>query len=133
MIELITDFSDNEKKLKLYKILKTLKPKKYEITIKQYRENRSNPSNRFYWGVVLSVLSNHTGFTPEEMHEHLKREFLPVFKVLPTGEQIKLSGSTATLDTAEFNEYIEKIMQWSIQELDCLIPDPSEVQNITHN
>jgi ADP-heptose:LPS heptosyltransferase len=127
MISLTIDFSNKDKKEKLWKILKTLKPKKYDISIKQHRENRSNPQNRYYWGVCLTILSQHTGFTTEEMHEHLKNRFLPVFKTLPTGEQVRISGSTAELDTAKFEEYLETVKQFAIQELDCLIPDPSDI------
>lgn len=126
MISLVVDFSKKEKKESFWKILKTLKEKKYAIEIKQYRENRSNPQNRYYWGAVLSILSSHTGFTSEEMHEVLKQKFLPVFKALPTGEEIRIPGSTSTLDTVQFEDYLEKIKQFAIQELDCYLPDPSE-------
>jgi hypothetical protein len=125
MISLVVDFAKKDKKESLWKILRTLKERKYAIEIKQYREGRSNPQNRYYWGVVLSLLSNHTGFTPEEMHETLKQKFLFTFKPLPTGEEIKIPGSTADLDTAQFEEYLEHVKRFAIQELDVLIPDPN--------
>jgi hypothetical protein len=126
MISLVVDFSKKEKKEKLWKILKTLKEVKYSFEIKQYRATRSNPQNRYYWGCVLNILSQHTGFTPEEMHELLKQKFLPVLKMLPNGEEVKIPGSTAELDTSDFEDYLEKVKQFSIQELDCYIPDPNE-------
>jgi hypothetical protein len=126
MIHIVTDFSKKEAKEGLWKVLKTLKKTKYVIDIKQYRENRSNPQNRYYWGVVIDILSAHTGFTPDEMHFELKRRFLPVFKPLPTGEEVRLPGSTATLDTLKFEEYLENIKRFAIQELECYMPDPNE-------
>jgi hypothetical protein len=127
MIELTIDFSSNEKKEKLWKILKTLKPKKYEISIKQYRENRSMPQLRYYWGVVLSILSNETGFTPEELHEVLKLKFNTQTKVIKhTGEEVFFGGSTGDLDTMQFEDYLEKIKTWAIQEINTYIPDPNQ-------
>ena len=126
MISVIVDFANSEKKAKLWKVLKTLRPKKYEIVIKQHRDNRTNPQNKYYWGCVLSILSDHTGFTIEEAHEVLKKKFLPVSKVLSTGEEITYAGSTADLNTQEFEDYLEKIRIFSATELDCYIPNPNE-------
>ena len=62
----------------------------YYVELK--RETRSNPQNRYYWGVVIDTLSKELGYEPEEMHEILKYKFnkgvspsnLPMITVLGT-------------------------------------------------
>jgi len=75
---------------------------------------RSNPQNKYYFGVVVDMISEETGNEPEETHELLKLKFLK-----PMGK-----ANTTQLDTREFNLYIEKIQRWAAIELGCIIPDP---------
>lgn len=75
---------------------------------------RSNPQNKYYFGVIVDMISQETGNEPEETHELLKLKFLK-----PMGKQ-----NTTQLDTREFNLYIEKIQRWAAQELSMVIPDP---------
>jgi hypothetical protein len=130
MISLVIDMSKEDQKLRLYKVLKTLKPVKYSLDIKQFKNKRSNPQNRYYWGVIIKILSNETGFFPDEMHEHLKRKFLPVEKVIKqTGERVIVGSTTTELDTFEGEQYFEQIRIWALSELDILIPEPNEETN----
>jgi hypothetical protein len=123
---IIVDFSKKSDKERLYETLKGLRAIPYQIELKEYRDNRSNRQNRYYWGVVLKVLSDYTGFTQDEMHEELKKRFLSYFKVLPTGEEVKLTQRTANLNTEEFERYLEKVRMFAAQELDVVIPLPNE-------
>lgn len=127
---LLVDFSNTSDKVRLYEVLKGLKPVPYQIELKIDRGNRSNNQNRYYWGVVIEILSEHTGFTPEEIHEVLKAKFLRYTKMLPTSEEVNLSRSTKGLDTKEFEEYMEKVRMFAIQELDVEIPLPNEYLNV---
>ena len=77
---------------------------------------RSNPQNKYYFGVVVDMISEETGNEPEETHELLKLKFLKSMG----------KANTTQLDTKEFNIYIEKIQRWAAQELSCVIPDPNE-------
>lgn len=88
---------------------------------------RSTPQNRYYWGVVVEILSEHIGFSPEEMHEILKHKFLNPFEKMG----YKIYPNTTQLTTVEFKNYIEKIQRWAAQELQCVIPDPNEEANKT--
>ena len=83
---------------------------------------RSNPQNRYYWGVCVEIISDHTGFTPEEIHEVLKHKFLTPKERM--GQQIY--PNTTQLDTREFNLYIEKIQRWASESLGLVIPDPNQ-------
>lgn len=101
-----------------------------EVTVTRLRATRSPQANRFYWGVVIEALSQHTGYTPEEMHDLCKAQFLPKKLAVCDGNgevvgEYVLGGSTRQLKTNEFYEYVERVRQWAA-ELDCYIPDPSE-------
>ena len=84
---------------------------------------RSNPQNNFYWGVPLEIISEHTGFTTQEVHEILKNKFLKTIKVINNLEYHS-SKSTTELTTGEFKRYIEDIQQWASEVLGVIIPDP---------
>jgi ribosomal protein L39E len=127
---LIVDFSKTSDKERLHKALKGLKPVPYLIELKVDRDTRSNRQNKYYWGVVLNILSEHTGFTPEEMNEYLKGLVLNYTKDLPNGGYADLVRSTKDLDTKEMEEFLEKVRRFSAQELDCQIPEPNELIEI---
>jgi hypothetical protein len=84
---------------------------------------RSAQQNRYYWGVVVDLLSVHTGYTPDEMHEALKWKFLIIHRDgLP--DTVK---STAKLTIYEFMEYIDNIQKWAARDMGCVIPDPDGI------
>lgn len=100
----------------------------YEVVVRRLHANRSQQANRYYWGVVVGLLSDHTGFTPDEMHDWLKMRFIPKkLAVCDSNGEIKgefvLGGSTRKMSIAQFGEYIEDIRRWAAQEIDVLIPD----------
>lgn len=99
-------------------------------------KERSNPQNKYYWSVCIGIISEHTGFTPEETHEILK------YKFLKDGKLIKhrngniytefFTKSTAQLDTKEFEEYLSQIRIWASSDLGAYIPSPNEALNETN-
>lgn len=94
-----------------------------ELTVKKQRRHRSNNQNNYYFGVVIQMLSEELGYTPEEMHEALKFHFLrDESRRLPTVK------STADLSTVEFESYLTQIRQWAAIELNISIPLPNEVE-----
>ncbi len=124
---LIVDMNSKPDKQRLHETLKGLKLVPYRIEIKVDRDKRSGNQNRFYWGCVIKLLSDHTGFTPDEMHETLRAKFLKYQKPMPpNGYMATVIQSTTDLDTKEFEEYIEEIRRFAIQELDVEIPTPNE-------
>lgn len=97
--------------------------KRIELVLRERRAERSDQQNRYYHGVVVSLLAEHTGYTAEEMHENLKRMFLG-----HTDEHgLMRVGSTAKLKTQEFQDYIAKIVRWAAIDLSLVIPDPRSV------
>lgn len=99
-----------------------------EVTIQRRRATRSVQQNRYYWGVVLRVLADYTGYSVDELHDVMRAKFLPKSVALCDGNGVVvgdyvLGGSTRHLDIETFTLYIEAIREWAARELDCDIPD----------
>lgn len=101
----------------------------YTLTLSRKRATRSVQSNRYYWGVVVELLSDHTGYTPDEIHEVLKAKFIPKRLSVSDGNgEIKgefvIGGTTTEMNKLEFGEFITRIREWAAEELHVVIPDP---------
>ena len=104
--------------------LSTLEGQRVTVEVKKFRKNRTDAQNRYWWGVVIDILSKHTGYEPEEMHNAIKIKFLPVERAgLISGK------STKHLTTLEFVDLIERVQRWAAQDQNCYIPDPNEPIN----
>jgi hypothetical protein len=99
------------------------------------RKRRGLKQNAYYWGVVCEMVRDglkDAGYrcinTTDDAHEVTKSLFLKHRLVNEeTGEVIETIGSTATLTTIEFNQYIEEIIQWAAEYLSIQIPLPNEL------
>ena len=103
----------------------------YVVRIERKHAHRSQQQNRFWWGVCVDLVSEHTGYSPDEVHELAKQMFLPKKLAVADGNgegvgEFVLGGSTAKLNTLEFGEFIERFRQWAAETLDVVIPDPEE-------
>lgn len=97
-----------------------------EVIVRKPRKQRSDRQNRYYWGVMLAILSEHLGYEePEELHEALKLHFL---RVEDPEKPLPGLRSTASLSTREFEEYVEKVRMFASIEYGCYIPEPNEVE-----
>lgn len=103
-------------------------PGQVEVTVAPFneRDHRSIQQNRYLWGVIYKLISDHTGFTDEETHEIFKTMFL--WKYISIADrEIKITQSTTELDTKSFSEYCEKIREFASADLGLNIPDPESV------
>jgi len=94
-------------------------------------KSRSDNQLRYYWGVVIRMISDETGYTPNEAHEICKALFLSEKLVLHTahGDQIiDTPKSTTALTTKEMEQYMSEIRMWASCELSLNIPEPNEVE-----
>lgn len=93
---------------------------------------RSIAENKFFHGVVIPILAEHTGYNPAEMKEILKAKFLSETRVIDTVHgmaEIQYIKPTSSLTTIEFEAFLDKIRMWAAQELSCVVPLPNEVNN----
>lgn len=104
---------------------RTLAGKPVEITVRKTRSKRTDLQNRYYFGIVVALLSEATGYEPDEMHELMAMKFLRI-------EDDPLTGSprrkrTPKTDTAEFAEYVNQVIRFAAVELGLYIPSSDEV------
>lgn len=111
--------------------LKTMGDVELEVIVRPYRKHRSDNQNRYYHGVVLAIISDHTGMMPDELHEYLKAKFLAEKHIMKTkGDivvEVEIPGSTASLKTDTMEEYLSKVRMWASAELACYVPEPNEI------
>lgn len=97
---------------------------------KETKKIRSNEQNRYYFGVIVDLLSKHTGFTREEMHEVLKHKFLRRTMWIPKKDGVKemsiITHSTTDLTTKQFEEYTSEVRMWASADLGLFLPEPNE-------
>ena len=104
--------------------LKALPEGEYKTFVCDQKNTRSIQQNKYYFGVVLPVLAGHTGYTIDELHDICKYKFNKgIFTDPETGEILDIGKSTTALKVDEFINYIDAIKQWSLEALNCLIPD----------
>ena len=77
----------------------------YDMIIMDKDYSRSHDQNSLLWGVIYKGLSDTTGYSCEELHDLCRSRWL----VDDEGDLM----STASLSKKEFNEYIDKIINWS--------------------
>lgn len=109
--------------LRLDEWLRQHNNEKIEVIVRpRTKPKRSDKQNRYLWGVVYKLISDHTGFEVEEVHELMKFRFLRT----QIG-RFETTLSTAKLSTIEFNEYLDKINRFAIEECGFSIPLPNTV------
>lgn len=93
---------------------------------------RSLPQQRYYFGVIIKILSDELGYSPMQIHEMLKEEFLFEILHIRTKDNIlqkKIVKSTTEITTAEAEQYYSDIRQWASMELGIWLPEPNEEIN----
>lgn len=117
--------------------VRTLRASRVEVVVRKHAPNRSVQQNRWYWGVILAALADHTGYTPDDMHAYCKQRFLepPERKHLVIADaqgeyrdeaQVSLETSTTRLTTAAMAAYCEQVRMWAAADLGINVPSPDE-------
>lgn len=114
---------------RLQRLLRGRRDCDLEVVIERKHATRSLAQNALYWGVYVDLLAEHTGYTPDEVHELLKAKFLPKTLAVTDGNgEIKgefvIGGTTTRLNKIEFGEYLRSIQHWAAEALGVVIPDP---------
>ena len=104
-----------------------LNDKSVEVVVRLPRKDRSIDENAYYWKVVVGLISEHTGYTPDETHEFLKLKFLSKIIVM-AGKDERIPRSSTSLSTLEWEKWMTEIREWAAQELSLVIPEPERVE-----
>jgi len=105
--------------------------KKYEgkkgfITITSYRKMKTLEQNKYYRGVVVALLAEYWGCVNEEAHQAISNEHLKYQKHYDMPPLIK-STKLSDWNTVDWEEYMEHLRKWSMQEFNVYIPLPNEI------
>ena len=102
------------------KAIRGMEGKRLVISIREQKRRRSNNQNRYYWGVVIPAVAEmfreHGNATDEEeVHSYLKEHVGGLNRLLidPDGKRRPVVRSSASLNTAEFEEFMEKVRAWA--------------------
>jgi hypothetical protein len=97
------------------------------IAISPRGKSRSDNQNKYYWGVILTMIAAETGNSTEDLHDVFREMFLPRSYVSLAGKEVQVRKSTAILDTFMFEGYLEQIRAFAAAELNMTIPLPDEI------
>jgi len=102
------------------------------ITVERKRKKRSLNQNQYYWGVVVPIIRQMleeygNELDDEETHSFLKEHVgkLTASVVDSVGRRVAITKSSASLSTAEFENYLLRVTAWAAQE-GIIIPAPNE-------
>lgn len=99
--------------------------KTYNVTIVRHRERRTVDQNSLLW-LWVNCISDETGQDKDDLHEYFKQKFLGFDTKTLWGVQVFKSVSTASLDTLQFTQYLERIRAFAAAELGIELPDPQD-------
>ena len=103
-----------------------LKGKRVEVTVRRYREQRTNQQSRYYWGVIVPLLAEEFGYDrKEDCHEVLAMHFLRIEDCPITGAPRR--KRTPDTDTAEFAAYTDACIRLAAEH-GIVVPSPNEVE-----
>lgn len=114
-------------------IADNLRGKEVQVVVKPKKKLRSLNENNYYWGVVVQMLADHTGYTPNEMHELCKVKFLPPKRIMlrngKNDQHITIAMSTTELTTSQMENFLSEIRLWAVDFWNLKIPLPNEVDD----
>jgi len=113
--------ADNQQRFMTF--LYSKEGKVVECIIRPETKLRSRRQLNYYWGVVIPILCESTGYDRDSMHEVIKGKFYPKVEILETIVPIRSSKMT----TIQIEERNNAIREWASEFLDCYIPLPNEV------
>ena len=105
-----------------HRVVSDLEGEEIYLKIKEWKNRRSDRQNRYYYGVVIRILSEDLGYSKDLIHALMSKKFLEEKVVL--GEMVL--PSTRNLKTDEFEEYLRNIRMWAARDMDIYIPTPNE-------
>ena len=103
--------------------LASLEGKRVEVIVRKETTTRTNQQNRYMWGIVYAIISDCTGYDPEQVHDAMKVKFAS--QHLDNG--LVITERTSKMTTERMTQYIDDIKRWAAEFLGCYIPDAGEV------
>lgn len=96
------------------------------VTVSEYKDKRHNQQNRLMWALLRQIsdqaMISGQRYTDDCWHEELKGRLLG-FVDLPGGGKMPIS--TASLNVAEFADYVNRLTAYAATELGVIFEDPA--------
>lgn len=99
-----------------------LRGQEIQMLIEPRKKPRTLAENNYYWAVIIALLCDWSGYSPDEMHEALKEKFLSKYD---KEHNLTRARSTATLSTVEMEDYLTAVRKWAGKQ-GVFIPLPNE-------
>ena len=107
--------------------------KSWEVEIRQHRKKRSNPQNRYLFGVCYPILRDASGAaTIDEIHDECCERFFGTVEVEVLGKRktrpfrrttTDENGEDSVMGTVDFGKFVEMVQRIGA-ELGVYIPEP---------
>ncbi len=98
-----------------------------EIEIRAQEQSRRARANNYYRAVILKLIAEEMGQTPDEVHDIMKLRHNAKFVTDPaTGEEFRVGASTKDLTIKEFSAYLEAVMLDGNEHLGITFPPPRQ-------
>ena len=108
---------------KIKQFLLSNEGKRIYVTFDIIKPSRTLNQNAYYHSVIIPIISDYTGDTPEDTHKILKNEFCPRFFDQNGNEYER---STTRMNTTEFKNYLERIAAEYGMQYGLYFPSPNE-------
>lgn len=92
------------------------------LTLERRVKSKSKQQTGYYWALVLPTISEHTGHSPEDLHDIFKAKFLRRKRTWRGGD-IAIVHSTSSLSSNEMAEFITNVIL-EANELGIEVPPP---------
>ena len=111
------------------RVLSTLPLARYRVTVEEAKPKRSDPQNRYLWGVVYPAILSAgklEGWSANDLHEYLLGEHFGWELVEGFGRKRQRPiRRSSKLSKIEFVDYVSFIQQ-RMSEHGIYVPDPNE-------
>ncbi len=103
-----------------------------ELVVKQVEPKRSDPANRYYWGVIIPIamqtINDEWGATygKEHIHQILKEHCNQVDHETSSGRVIRIAQDTHDMPHSEFCQFVERCRGMLVEYFGVDTPDPQK-------
>lgn len=106
--------------------LRKLKGKRVAITLCAESRPNSKPQQRYFRGVVVKMISEHTGDDVKSTYAHLQGQFFLYYD--KNNKPYVRSTEIGEWTTVEWEEKMQEIRVWAFNFLGINIPLPNEIE-----
>jgi hypothetical protein len=98
----------------------------WRVTVEKLKKVRTIPQNRLYhdW---IGIIATEMGDSHEDVHDYMRKMFLPPVIKTVGGETFEILQSTTKLEVPEMSEYMNKVEAWAGSFLGLSLPHPEDM------